>query len=1086
MSTWTVRAIERLGAPDVLWPTVYGPATGADPVAANGLATLDLTPDLWPLSDFSMTMERDLTKSSFSSIKIDLSDPTGALADALGPGSATMAAADRYYGPWIEVVENWGSGTSALRFLGYVDETSVQWNEEDAKTQITVIHSSQLLRERLITDFPELLRPWPSVPTNSSQSFLQRTADALLQAAAPTFTPRLDAAAQEAALWAQGQLTWKVSRSESLTSRLTSRPDQDPVLSFFPATYPVPSAAAASVIIGGTGYAVDHVAWDTTIVGEVQVGDPAGDGVLTTYHPVRIYLQGMPNLTGILHAGDTVTWGVPEAQRTHYLLNGGSIIAPASGSDGAKYVDLNTVDQLAPGDVLTLTFVDSGSGVPRRTSADLPVIIDLDGELGRAHLAQPLTQGYTNVSKVRRNSQDPVLFDGVAYARALIAPFTLDTTQFKPAPTDIPVLVWQPYDVANPPLYGVHNLQTVNQTGGMLLARRGANNGLGAYPTMGVWAGAWGGTWAWLGLPAANSTHEIYGDVLQFPGGTNPYAAPVIYTEGDLSAGATTPPNGWRSAWRTWKAPSVLTQDPESTWDGSAVSWASATATGDIPAKVVAFAASTLTPGRYTRTSAGVWTFNAHTGSGTLGSGSTPTLTGSVPSGNWLALGMGIWASGDEKEGLLGLVATGASFPFSEVKAVLFSQAAGGNLTLQQAVSLWTTGAIPAGPWALGGGLVVQTYAETIDGLVYPRTRLHKLNGTTVVTADLKTLEVIPQTIQPLLLTGAAGAKVIGGWYALALETYADDNYAAARRLRFLNLDAGLNLLNGDLEADPSTPTNLDDYFRRGELIASLVPDGALIAKMVRTSNTENRMAGVIGGRIFTVANELPTTVERLKLGASIPQSGTLSVAHSRDGLSVADYLEKFAAAQLATAVPAADGNMALVSRSAGTLQTRLLSGQRVSVQGEERAKRSKTQAWQGYLRKVRVSYADLLADANAAVEEVGSFDGGRILQLDLSDLVSGSTMARALARATVYWFGQPAPLLNETWVDAPGGVQDAMLPVFWSDWKVGDLVTFTAYDPAAPSPLVAYKLLRLRPGLEARSVDVELRQQPFLITPGA
>jgi hypothetical protein len=1082
MSTWHVRAIERLGAPSSQWPTVYGPAAGADPVAANGLATLDLTPHLAPLEDFSAQMERDLTTSSFSSMTLDLQDADGSLADDLGPFSALLATSTRYFGPWIEVWEHWGEASAALRFLGYLDETSIQWSEDEAGTQATVIHASQLLRERLITDYPEMLRPWPSVPTNASQDWLQSTADALLADQAPAFVPRADAAAQEAALWAAGQLSWVARTSHLVVYRPVYSPDGSFVVDILETDVAVPAAAAASVVIGGQAYAVDHLAWDMSISGEVVLGEEGVDGRTTTKRPVRIYLQGAPDLTGLLHLGDTVVWGIPESQRTHYLLKD-PITAPASGSDGQKYVRLNTVEQLAVGDVLTLTFSDSSSGQPRTATAELPPIIDLDGETGRAYLAEALSQGYTSVSKVRRNSQDPVLFEGLAYAQALCAPWALDTAAFEPAPTDTPVLVFRPYDAASPSLYGAHHLQTVDQAGTLLVARRGADNGSGAYPTAGVWSGSWAGSWAWQGLLTADATHRVYGDVLQWPGAENGYSAPVLYVEGDLSAGAVIPVNGWRHIWRSWKQLDALSQDPESTWDGTSVQWTTYVTSGDIPAKVVAFSAGAPTPGRYSRTSDGVWSFQAHTGDGALGAASEPTVTGAYPTGNTLALGMGVWASGDEQEALLALVATGASYPFTAITACLLSRAAGGDLTVRQTADLWATGAIPAGPWALGGGLAVQTWQETIDGLSYPHTVLHKLNGATVITASLKTLEVIPQTLQPLLLQGAAGARVIGGWYALALETYADSRYAASRRLRFVHLDQDLQVVNGDMEADPSNPTSLDATFRRGEVIASQVPDGAIIARMVRTSNTADEMAGLAGGRLFTVGNSLPTTVERLKIGATVPQGNTLSVAGSGDGMTVADYLEKFAAAQLASAVPSFDGGMGLVSKSAGTLRVRTVGGQQVSVHPSERGHRTKTQVWEGYLRKVRVTYEDLLAGDTASVEVTGTFEGGKILEVDVSDIISSITMARALGRAMVYQLGQPAPIYAETWVDRTGGLSGAMGPTWWADWRIGDRLILDPYTGTATR--TAWKLLRMQPGLEDRSVQVELRQQPFPITVG-
>lgn len=1075
MSTWHVIAIERLGPPSPRWPSIYGPAAGGT-VTANGLRTLDLTPFLTPLNDFSAKIERDLTSASFSNLTMDFEDSTGLVADEMGPGSSLLATEDRYFGPWIQVIERWGDGEEALRFLGYIDETSIEWNEDEAKTGITVLHASDLLKERLITDFPEFLRPWPSVPTNASQDFHQSTADALLDAATEDFTPRSTATDIEAALWAQGKLSWIASIRQLHVQRAVYHVDQDPTLNSWGTYYAVPTAPASSVIIDGTAYAVDHLEWDTSIEGTVEIGDPAENYRRTTYHPVRIILQGAPDLTGHLHLGDTVVWGIPESQRTHYLA--GAIPEPVSGSDGQKFVDLNTVEQLAPGDVLTLTFLDSSSGAPRTSTADLPPIIDMDGETGRVFLSEPVSQGYAAVSKVRRNSQDPVLFDGLAYAKALVAPFVLSDSAFVPAPTDVPVLVFRPYDAASPRMYGVHNLQTLDQAGTLLVARRGASNGSGSFPTAGTWAGSWSGSWGWQGMLTADATHRIYGDVLQFPGGVNGFTAPVIYVEGDLSASAATPPNGWRQAWRSWKSLEHITQDPESTWNGTAVTWDSYTASGDVPALVVHFAASTPSPGRYARTAGGVWTFQAHTANATLGSSSTPAITGTYPTGNTLALGMGIRANGDEEEALLALVATGSSFPFTALSACLLSQASGGDLTVRQTAALWATGSIPAGPWALGGGLVVQSWEQTIGSLKYPHTVLHKLNGSTVVTADLKTLEVIPQTIQPLLRTGAAGARVIGGWYALALETFEDSNYAAARRLQFLHLDQDLQVINGIPEVDPSTPTDLDAYFSRGETIASIVPDGAIIARMVRTSNTADEMAGLIGGRLFTVANVLPTTVERLKIGASTPSAQSLSVAGSGDGMSVSTYLEKFAGIMMATAVPTADGNIALVSRSHGTLRTRTFGTYRTSVQATERGPMSKTQVWEGYIRLARITYQDLFKDKTASVEVQGTFSGGRIVEWDVSDLVCSITMSRALGQACVYWFGQPAAVISESWVDRSGGTTGAAAPVWWANWSIGDRVVLESFTP--PATVTAWKLIKLAPGAEDRSASVELRRQPF------
>ena len=146
-----------------------------------------------------------------------------------------------------------------------------------------------------------------------------------------------------------------------------------------------------------------------------------------------------------------------------------------------------------------------------------------------------------------------------------------------------------------------------------------------------------------------------------------------IYVEGDLSGSAPTPTNGWRHSWRTWRNLNAFRQDPESTWDGTSVTWASHTAVGDIPWKLVAYFATSPSPCRYSRTASGpTWSCQLHTGNGTLGTAFTPTITGTLPSGNWIALGMGLYGSpGDDREALLALVATGSSYPFSAVSVCL-------------------------------------------------------------------------------------------------------------------------------------------------------------------------------------------------------------------------------------------------------------------------------------------------------------------------------------------------------------------------------------------------------------------------------
>ena len=1080
MSTWHVRAVERLGTPLPSWPTIWGPAApGADALAANGLRTVDLTPFLSPLSDFSSTLERDLTKASFGSVNLDLVDADESLAVLLGPASATLATADRYFGPWIEITEVWATG-SAVRWTGYLDETSIQWDEAQAQTRATVLHASQLLRERRLADLPDLLRPYPSLPTTATQSFAQSTADALLHADVASYTPRTNAVALEAALWAAGQLSWTVDSSQEVDEIWVDvgghlRPFSTTT------TYPPPAAPAGSLSIGGHTYAVDHIEWDSTLSATVTTGTVGDETWTYTRQVARIVLQGTPDLTGILTLGATVSWGIAEDLRTHYIL-AENVPAPASGSDGQRWMRFAYVEGLVAGDGLTVTFWDTTNAVQRRASMDVTVI-DVDGLTGKVWLKDPLTQALNTASvlKIRRNSRDPVLFDGVAYARAAVAPFTLDTTYLQPAPTSRPVLTWRALDQAAPQLYGIHALQPVDRAGTLRLARRGPLRASdNTYPLTGCWEGSWSAGWAWQGAPTAQAPAEVLGDLNQWPGGANALRPPVLYVNGDLSGGATIPPNGWRGAFRTWENPGSLSQAAEATWNGTAITWSATTPTGIIPAKLVAFAAQTASPGRYTRTAAPAWTFEPHTGAGTLGAVVTPAITGTLPTGNWIALGMGIYAAAasDEQEALLALVATGAAEPFTDVTAALLSQAAGGDLTLRQSLSLWSTGAIPAGAWALGGGLVVQQTTETIDSVAYPKTILHKLDGAAHLTATFRTLEIIPQTLQPLSLTGTAGARVVGGWYALALETYLDSNFAPTRRLRFLWLGPTLTLLNGDPEADPLDPLNPAAAFRRGDLVADVLADGALPARLARTGVGDGG-AGFIGGRLFQVDTALPVTVERLKVG------DPTTLGKDASGLSAADYVEQFASAILASAIPDASGNMRLVSRSSGAQrlrQTGPTTG--VGVQASERSARKTLQTYRGYVSEVRVSFTDTLTGDSRQAVVVPDHAGGKPLSLDLSALVGGIGQATAIGQAVAFWFGSPAAVLTETWVDRTGGVAQDMDPPFWATWQIGDLVTYATFTTPTSTPVDFYKLHVLKPAPEGRSVDVELLKLPTQLVP--
>ncbi len=1088
MSTFRVVLVERLGAPDPAWPTIYGPAApGSDPIAANSLHTLDLTASLAPVQDFDVTLERDLTKSSFGSLNLDLVDSDGTLADSLGPLSSTLAATNRYYGPWVQLWEDYGSPTtSVLRFLGYLDDATIEWEEERALTKATALHATQLLKERFLTDFQNLLRPYPVVPTTATQSFAATTADDALHAAASTYTPRANKLTVEQALWAAGKLTWYANIAQNRDCTMVGT---RPICTT--GNYQVPSLPSRTITIGSNSYVVDHVEWNGSIsqsVGYGPVSPHDGDEYGTnTYEPLTIVLSGAPNLTSVLAVGTTVAWAVSEQTRTHYLLEA-DIPSPVSGSDGQRFLQLNTVEQLVPGDVLTFTYVNTTSGAQRLTTTDLPPIIDLDGETGKAWLYAPFTQAYAkaSVSKVRRNSQDPVLFDGLAYAKAVAAPFTLDTTYFQPAKTFLPVLTWRNYDATSPQLYGSHGLQTMDGSGTLQLSRRGADNGGGAYTTAGVWQGNWDSGWAWKALPNASATHDVYGDALQWPGAAAPFKPPVIYTAADLSGGATIPKNGWRNPWRTWKGLTDQIQDIESYWNGTALQWASHTASGYIPASLVAFSATTASPGRYTRTSAPAWTFEALTADRTLAASSTPIITGTPATGNWFALGMGAYADATvgHLEALLSLSASTTTGPWTSVVATLMTVGASGALTVKQTPTL----TIPtAGPWAIGGGLVCASWTETRGGASYARSRLFLVDGrTTPLQADLLTMEVIPGTIQPLQISGTGATAVLSGWRCLALETFTDSNYHQSRRLRFVVLKSDLTVANGELEPDPADPTNVAANFRRGDIVAEGVADGAIIARMVRTGTTTDAMTGQVGGRLFTADLQITPCIERLKIGATAQSSSPIgSVVGSGDGLTVMDYLDALAGAQIATALPNADGNMRLVSRGWGDLRWRsgVLSGYLVSIQDSERGKKAKTQAWQGFLRTVRVTYGDAATGQNLTYQSASSFDGGKVLDLDVSNVVWGVTAARAIGMAAANLFGNPQPILHETWVDRSDGAASGLTPPFFAGWQIGDLISLQSvtagYLPATVTP---YKILSMKPGLEDRSVDVQLLELPVQV----
>ncbi|WP_306600762.1 hypothetical protein [Geothrix sp. 21YS21S-2] len=1009
MSTWHALATERLGTPDPSWISIFGPT--ASDVAA--LRTLDLTPNGMPMDAISQSMERDLLRASIGQVSISLADPDGSLATQLGPSSTILATSSRYAGPWITITEQW-STNSEVRFFGYLDETTIQWSEMDATTTFTVYASSQLLAERKLQDISSILRPYPSVPGAAASPLTVTTADAALHAVVSAYTPRSNALALEQALWAGGSLAGGAA---------VARENLD--LGGHAVYYDPPAAPALTATIAGQTYAVASVSWDPSI--------SASDSEGLLWRPFRYTFAGTPNLAGVLSVGSTITWNASEAELSHYVL-AEDIPAPATGADGQAWVRFRAVGQLVAGDKLTVTYKDSNS----RTASTEWTAIDVDGERNRVWLKDPLQNALTmaNVIRIRRNSQDPVLVDGVSMLRKVVAPWSVDTSHLLPAITTAPCLTWLPLQ-ATPDLYGATDIQPLDRAGKVRISRRGGTDGTGASPSAGVWEGTVDTSWSWIASSDAAITARQVGNLNQWPGGANSLFPPSLWIDGDLSSGATIPPNGWRRSARS--SESITDQIPASiglTWSGTALSWSSQAASGRVPTKVIHYSAQSLAPGRYTVTS-GTWTFEAHSGAGTLGSGSTVTPTG-LPTGSILQLGMGAYASsGTHQEAILGLWVSGSG-PFTAASACLLSIASGGALTVRATSSLTTP---QAGPWAIGGGLIMCTYPETLSGVVYPHTRLWLVDGGTVVTSDLSTVEIIPGTVQPLSIV----AGRISGWVALGLESYQDDDGKVQRRARLIQLDGNLQVANGTPEPNPAAPLDKSVNFSRGSLIANPVPaSGSILGRMVRTGQGD-RCVGLLGGRLFLVDNLVSQVLERVSLS----------------DLSSLDYMEQLGQALMATGVQLPDGSIAMVSRRSGTLRGS------VSPAAEGNVTFCPVGIWTG---QVEVGFQDQIAGTTETTVSLPAWTGGKVLQLDLSKVLSSPAQSQAIGDSMAAHWGVPAAARTATWVDPARGLQAAMAPPFWAAYQVGDRV------PAAGR---TWKLTQLNWSPELRSADVELLEIP-------
>lgn len=621
MSRYIVTAIERMGDPGPEWASVYG-ITG--PYREDGvtpLRTLDLTPYYEPLAAINQTMERTLLKASLGGIKIDLKDTTGALVTKLGPyvsdTASPLCTATRYYGPWIKVEETDGTTTSTV-FFGYLDETSLEWDEDNKLTRFSVLAAIQLLKGRKLQDYPQFKRPLPAIPQSVAQTFTAGNADDMMHTLRSDYTQRTDKVAIETALWQAGKLSWKAYMQAYSYTITEEGPYGIPLKSVKTNSFDAPKPPSGRVVINGRTY---------NIVGQQDVLTytipGTGPDDFFTYAVTALVLSGVPlDLTQAptsLTAGTSISFYQSEAERTHYVLQA-NIPAPAADTDGQRFLILDTVDQLAVGDPLTMIFPDASNN-GRRTTLTLTVI-EIDGETGTVHVLEPINQAITAGAylKIRRATDDPVFVDAAAYAQKVVAPFTLDTSQLFIPQVTRQIVSWVSLDnrtITGPRPYGIHDIQVLTrattQGGGKFrLSRRGGKDGSGNFTAAGCYEGTYASGFTWVGTNPFGDTSVTdaklmlnqYLNLTQFPVGWNDLPAPLLYVQGDLSGGATQPPNGWRGGFRTWKSLLSTKQDLWGRWDGTNVIWTKLDGSGvggstDTPAKMVWGTAQVITPCRY-------------------------------------------------------------------------------------------------------------------------------------------------------------------------------------------------------------------------------------------------------------------------------------------------------------------------------------------------------------------------------------------------------------------------------------------------------------------------------------------------------
>lgn len=621
MSRYIVTAIERMGDPGPEWASIYGVNGAFREDGVTPLRTIDLTPFYEPLAAINQTMERTLLKATLGGIKLDLKDEDGSLLTKLGPyvsdSASPLSTATRYYGPWIKVEETDGTTTSVV-FLGYMDETSLEWDEDNKLTRFSVLAAIQILKGRKLQDYDKFKRPLPAIPQAVAQTFTVGNADDIMYAYNSGYTPRVNKAALETALWQAGKLSWKAYlKSYSYRVVEPDGPYGKPIHYVESNEFKAPKPPSGRIVINSRTYniASQQDSLTFTVYG-------TGDDYWT-YAVTALVLSGVPlDLTQAptsITAGMSASFYQSEAERTHYILQA-NIPAPAADTDGQRFLILDTVDQLAVGDTITVIFPDTSNN-GRRTTLSLTVI-EIDGETGTVHVLEPINQAVTAGAylKIRRATDDPVFVDAADYAQQVVAPFALDTTQLFIPQATRQIVSWVSLDkrtITGPRPYGIHDIQVLTRAasqggGSFRLSRRGGKDGSGNFTAAGCYEGTYTSGFTWVGTNPFGDTSVTdaklmlnqYLNLTQFPVGWNDLPAPLLYIQGDLSGGATQPPNGWRGGFRTWKSLVSTKQDLWGRWDGTNVVWTKLDGSGvggstDTPAKLVWGTAQVLTPCRY-------------------------------------------------------------------------------------------------------------------------------------------------------------------------------------------------------------------------------------------------------------------------------------------------------------------------------------------------------------------------------------------------------------------------------------------------------------------------------------------------------